>query len=582
MMAELIKQEVSLTVLRVRLLSAHATSAPASGARPAANQTLRPSQRTFFELQVTGNTEERGLVAPATQLDGRAQSRRRQQSGASYEALDQDAQGAPSHTLAQWSLLPEEMQLPVEYSAALRFRDRRGAPTAWLADAARLTASKLFSEIHADGLERLAAAARWLPSGKPTLPRGMVRQLQALLLPLMRDDDSLWLEIGEPAGYLPLLPWEEMLRPVTTAPILRLSPHSVHTLSMQQALSVALCVTAPSSKWLPDVEQYRVLVSAIRAALPDRSTLHVFADDLCHRLFTAAIKRVEPSDARGRTIRLHDLPRNRFEHHGPDDNGSWATWIAESLAGQAVDIVHCMSPGMLFADDARLVVTRRPVLNAPANEGQTKAACRNGRPLRYVTPLELSRALTRLGAWAVIFSAPVCGSWIEQARLGLRLLVDQIGRLRPGVAAFHDLAADRDCTALAQTYEFVIGDPSVRGSTSTAVCVYCHPARAVASAVNAVGMPVELMERCSEIKETLQAAVAQGHRLPGWIAATQRVLEQAISQTAAGADDDTSDARVRGLASALQYVERILARSVQAHATLEGVPVNQSETGGHK
>ena len=227
-MNELLKRDISLTVLKIRLLDASATSAPASGADATANQTLTPNQRIFCELQVTGNAEERGLVAPTTQATNRAPSRRKRSSShPTYEAGENDTPGSLSRTLAQWSFAPEEIQLPVNYSAAMLFRDKPGLLGGWLATGARLAVSKLLDEIRVDALERLACGASWLPSGEPTLPSSMTRQLQRLLPSVMREGDSLWLELAEPVGYLPLLPWEKMLRPVTSAPILRVSPHTV-------------------------------------------------------------------------------------------------------------------------------------------------------------------------------------------------------------------------------------------------------------------------------------------------------------------------------------------------------------------
>ena len=85
-MMEMLKREISLTVLKVRMLDTDASSAPTS--RDAtANQTLTPNQRIFCELQVTGNAEERGLVAPAAPATNRAASRRKNTANrASYEA----------------------------------------------------------------------------------------------------------------------------------------------------------------------------------------------------------------------------------------------------------------------------------------------------------------------------------------------------------------------------------------------------------------------------------------------------------------------------------------------------------------
>jgi len=560
-MTELLKREVSLAVLKVRLLDATASAAPASGSAPTANQTLTPNQRIFCELQVTGKAEERGFVAPTVEVPNVAPSRSKR--GANRpppDPTEADPASVLSRTLAQWSFAPDEMQVPVDFGAALRFRDKPNLVSGLLADAARFTVSWCLADFRADSLERFASGKDWLPSGKPMLPTTMMRQLQTLLPSVLHDGDSLWLELAEPAGYLPLLPWEEMLRPVTTVPILRLSPHVVQALSADRELSVVLCLSVPSSAWTPTAKQLVALMGAIRRSLPERSILHVFADDLCQPPVRAALGQGPGNDPQGRTIKLYDPPRAPSDADPGED--AWRAWVTKSLAGSAADILHTVVPGRLFADQARLVISRDP----PGVESGKGAAV--GRPLRYVTPLELTDALTRLGAWAVVLSTPVRGSWLGDARLGLRLLADQIGRLRPGIVAVHDFEADTECKAMAETYAFMVGDPSVRASTNPAVSVYCHPARAAAVTAQPTSGAGDLAQQYLKVKEMIQTAIARGGPTPAWVASTQRIVEQAMSRvvTQQGADDA---AVTRGLVAALKAVEQILGEPPRAGASAQ-------------
>ena len=326
---------------------------------------------------------------------------------------------------------------------------------------------------------------------------------------------------------------------------------------------MVLCLSVPSDKWTATAEQLASLAGAIRGSLPERSTLHVFTDDLCHELFVAATKQVGTLDAQGRVISLYDLPPKAST--GEDREHSWWTWIVESLAGRAADIVHFVASGSFFADYPRLVIAREPM----SAKATGKAARAVGRPLRYVTPLALSELLTLLGAWGVMFSTPARGSWLNQERMSLRLLVDQIGRLRPGVAAFHDLEADSDCKALAETYEFMIGGPSIKASSRPSVSVYCHPARAAAVAAEPTSIPGDLMKQYAKVKKTIQSALARGGPRPAWVASTQRIVEQAVSRVSSQ-DRKDDEASIRGLASALEYVDQMLAEPVQASASREG------------
>jgi hypothetical protein len=571
-MTELIKQEASLAVLKVRLLDSIASAAPASGSAPTANQTLTPNQRIFCELQVTGQAEERGFVAPTTELPNLAPSRSRRNANRPMpNTPEANTANILSRTLAQWSFAPDEMQLPVDYDAVLRFRDKPNPVAGWLADAARFTVFKCLADFRADSLERFASGKYWLPSGKPMLPTTMTRQLQALLPSVLRDGDSLWLELAEPAGYLPLLPWEEMLRPVTRVPILRLSPHVVQALSPDRELSVVLCLSMPSSTWTPTPKQLASLMSAIRGALPEHSTLHVFADDVCQPLTGVARGQISTDDSKGRAIKLYDLPRVGSDK-GPREE-SWKAWVAESLEGSAADILHTMMPARPYADQARLVISHDPWPSAECSKDSVV-----GRPLRYVTPLELSTALTQLGAWAAVFSTPTRGSWLAEARLGLRLLADQIGRLRPGVVAVHDFEADTDGKALAETYAFIIGQPSTPASTSPAVAVYCHPGRAAAVAPQPTSLSVDLAQQYLKVKETIQAVMARSGPTPAWVASTQRIVEQAMSR-AVGQEGRDDQAVTLGLVAALKAVEQILGEPPRAAAPSEGMP-SRAPTGG--
>src|SRR5688572_2851435 len=215
MTADVLKRDVSLTVLKVRLGDGEIYGTPPPGGAPAQQEwtqqkTSCSKRRIHLELQVTGNAEERGFVSPTVTSSNRAPSRRRDGSNIrpSYTSLDSTMQAAPSRTLAQWSLAPEEMHLPLHVRAAVDFREKTGLIREFVANAARAAVAALFTQMRADELERFAAATSWLPSGNPTLPSWMGRQLRALLPSVLQPGDCLWLEFAEPRGYLPLLPWE--------------------------------------------------------------------------------------------------------------------------------------------------------------------------------------------------------------------------------------------------------------------------------------------------------------------------------------------------------------------------------------
>jgi hypothetical protein len=571
-MSELLKQEVSLTVLKIRLETPNSTS---DVAVETSSQPAPSGPRVLCELEVTGNAEDRSLAPATTPLTPESASRRKRGTGRPTHEECEDSAVAPTRIVAQWSFAAEEMQIPIEFTDVQQLRDKPGLAGALIANLTRAAVMTIFPEFKADAFERLAAITSWIPSGKPTLPSTMTRQLATLLPPLLHESDCLWLELAEPVGYLPLLPWEELLRPVTSAPILRLSPHSVKASSSQGELSVALCLTVPSKDWLPPVDQLTSLARAICLSLPPRSTVHVFADDICHAPFSTVTEKWS-NDDQGRCLKLYPLPVGQSGSGLEKETRSeqpWMTWLTSSLEGHAVDILHCVCPGMLRPDHARLVIARdatppQPLLT-PLEPTEGTAT---GRALNYITPFEHGDSLTALGAWAAIFSAPATGKWVVESRQALRVFVDQFARVRPGVAAFHDLDSDPACNALAESYRFIIGDPSIPASTSPSVSVYCHPASATTATAAPASETNDLMRQFARVEEAIQSIAAASGPMPAWLASTQRIVEQAVARVA---DPKTLDgAAARGLASALEYVEQLVAQVPPATS-------QQSESAGN-
>jgi hypothetical protein len=563
-MPELLKREVSLTVLRMQLLDHNpdvaqpGTDTATPNSKPSRNTPDRRARVIRCELQVTGDIATRGLIAPEGEPELSTPSRRKRNSN---PLLSPDTRGrtdeTPAQTLAEWIFTPEELHLPVHYKAAMQFQDEPGAVKGWLAGLARLGASTVFNEIRSDALQRLASSANWLPSGEPTLPAPMARQLETLLRPPLLDQgDCLWLELVEPAGYLPLLPWEKMLRPYTTAPILRLSPHEIKAASADRKLCVVVCISAPFKSCVPPARTIEPLLREIRRSLPERSTLHVFADDLAHAGCFEASQQLGEDTDRHVSIELHPMPPPPTQRNTQQGAEPWRDWIVTSMAGTAVEVVQFIVPGMLFPDRPRVITSRAPTSSRfQLRKTPWSFIEHPTRELRYFSPLELSQFLNVLGAWGAVFSSPPGSTWTMQSRMSLRLVVDQITRLRPGVTVLHDPEADVGHTALGETYRFIIGDPSIKASASSSVCVYCHPSRAVQMRPEPDYLPGELLQQYALLKHLVTSTFAREGKLPAWVATTQRVVEQAISRTADSPADDPS---VQGLTAALKYVQKMI------------------------
>ncbi len=74
----------------------------------------------------------------------------------------------------------------------------------------------------------------------PDVAAAIVRGGEELL-----EHPAVWLELAEPAGFLPLLPWEAMLSPILPRPVLRLPYFMLRPSAAMDSLDVVLCATNP-------------------------------------------------------------------------------------------------------------------------------------------------------------------------------------------------------------------------------------------------------------------------------------------------------------------------------------------------
>jgi hypothetical protein len=550
--SELLKRDLSLTVLKVRLIDLAARElSEASGSYAPDSAPRMRVPRVYCQLQITGKPNEgewTDPTSPSEATQGRMQSRasKRYETGGITPP-------ARARNLAEWTLLPQEILLPIKYDNASRYTEKPYVGS-WLADAARGTVSSLASDRTVRSLERFAANASWLPTGRSTLPLNMGHELQGLLASVLRDDDCLWLELTEPLGYLPVLPWEEMLAPYVKAPILRLSPYPLELLAPESKLSIVLCISVPLERSPQSTDALGSLMYGIGGGLPQGSTLHVFADEQAHEMCAKAARR--PSNDGAPIIKVYDLPTER-ERDASDE--AWTAWVAEALGGKAADIVHLYGSALMYSDGPRLIAIRDPGrTKAQPSRRSGKDAAEGGRPLRYLTSVDVSKFLTQFGAWGAVFSLPARAP--DQSRIALRFMTDQVGRARPGAAVFHDAAADSQYTALTAAYRFMTGDATVKPPHSAAVSVCCNPANAMRVPPPPLQLPAELQMRLEQIRNSLKATAQREHALPTWMAALQRAVEQSVSRVASAQSSSNNDAAMRGISAALKHVEDAFAQ----------------------
>lgn len=520
------------------------------------------SKRILLELMVVGDVADRALVAavpPTTPPPA------------------EGPPGAPVSVLARWGADAAELGMPLDPADLVLLRDRvesmlaaagrsLGRALPQLPPAALSQASSRLMPGVGAAVWRLVAdwEQRGLPGGLPRLsirlPERIAHPLRALCEQQLAPGEPLWLEIAGPASYLPLVPWERLVGARLGVPVLRLSYHPVGPTPPDGPLRVVVCLSGAHLQDTLTAGTLRPTLLAIRAGLPRGSTVEVFADrGTLAMLGTAAL---------AEEIRVHAPPALPAEGGGsgrlPRVEHPWVEWMTRVLGGRAVDLVHWISPGVLHPDRGRVAVMADPAAEQPAWKllSLLRSSPDAGAALRYVGAEEMHQFLNRLGAWGAVFSTPDS----EVSRLGMRFLVDDLARLRPGPCALHDLGRGTP-ESLAQLYRFVTDASVTAAPEGAGLLLYQHP-RATGQA------PAPASSGVVHDWEVARARLGTLQQSPNgqWAAASQRVLEQSVAQSlSADADNPLVAATRRGRANGIAFVSRLLAEAA-ADPPPEGTP----------
>jgi hypothetical protein len=437
-----------------------------------------------------------------------------------------------THALGSWRMTQEELGLPSQWEDIGKLKDQsRPWLKLVLTGIDSLLMSKVLPEYRVGWVSSFSAPI--------SLPIAVQRAMKALLAHWQVTDQPLWLEFATGADYLPLLPWERILQDVMQQPVLRLSYQRLPTILPRTSVQVAVCVSAAddsrlTAKTLPS------LITAISSTLPDRSKVHVFADEVAYPLIANV-----PSTF-GASIVVH---RPEAENGTEGAQGSsltrpWTDWIRTALQGRAIDALHIVARGIPTPGSPSIALRFAPAGSASRDSKRE--------PLRQISTQALHDLAVELGAWCVLCTSP--GGSLS--RLALRLLVDMLAKRHLHVAALHDLATDEQSSALSLTYKFLFGGGDSPPPNSEAMTIYCDPAFA-GRTITTAEPPV--LNALRELSEQTNAAQATGEPLPSWMAASQRYLEQTAWNAASLAAQPESDKAVsEGVTDALRTISRII------------------------
>jgi hypothetical protein len=435
---------------------------------------------------------------------------------------------------------------------------------------------------------------------KFSLPRSMIRAIQQGLKREGEKNIPLWLKFISPSGYLPLVPWEPLLQSSLKVPILRFPYYALQPVSSPDSLDIVLCasilpdnpqqaltanwnqlchVCKPSKPVLERISLFSLVVGLLEICCKqlldnyiqkilthrkEQTTIHLFTDESAYAGIQGIIKERLASLEPG-SVTLYNLQEVSFQQFIEDYNVNqseinlldnfWLRWIKAALSSRSrsADIVHFLGQGDI-SQEKGLFVSSLPFSHADQQQRQ------------WIDCQQLTTFLTQIGAWSVGFSSLLD----NRSGLGLRLLADQLARLRPGCVFLHDIVQDIDGEALAKAYRFLYSEVQTDPPCSPAVSLYSNPRRLSESKSEINDADArQALKTYTLAKGATQKILDSKENTPSWIAASQRYLEQLMAEAELDRQDSDSSPSRRGTEEALKMISELIERHI---STTEPVP----------
>jgi hypothetical protein len=345
-------------------------------------------------------------------------------------------------------------------------------------------------------------------------------------------DRPLWLDLVRPYGYLGMLPWERVLGLLLNRPVLRLPDFLERPRENTAVLESAIIFDPPPRTSADDATlQLKSIVEELLAGSSRaKTTVNVFT--------TAAWSERLGQISADPRVTLHppkeavELAKSLGARSEPRPGSRlWLDWICAAVKGRSIDVVHFV--GRAAATDTRtgLLISSTP-LPDPDNETVT---------LALINIADISTALTRVGAWAGIFTPPPN----ESVGLAMAFVADAFAHARPGTVLYHPVRPDnRD--SLRQSLQFLFAPDAAKPPLMAEGFVYCQPA-AVEVHVNfqdkilldVLKQNAALVGKAASVFDRARATAASipvigpiigtpdTTQTPNWASATQRYIESA-------------------------------------------------------
>jgi hypothetical protein len=345
-------------------------------------------------------------------------------------------------------------------------------------------------------------------------------------------DRPLWLNLVRPYGHLGMLPWERVLGPLLDRPVLRLPDFLERPRENTAVLETAIIFDPPPR--VPAEKAALQLKSIVEGLLAASSrakiSVNVFtpaawSDRLGH---ISADRRVTVHPPQMAVELAESLGARSEKREG---SRLWLDWICAAVEGRSIDAVHFV--GRAIATDARtgLLISSTPIPD-PVNDTVT---------LALINIADISTTLTRVGAWAAIFSP----SPDESVGLAMAFVADAFAHNRPGTVLYHS-ARPEDRDSLRQSLQFIFASGAAPPPMMAEGFLYCQPA-AVAAHVDfrdrdlldvlkqnsaLVGKAASVIDRARGTAASIPVigpiiGAPDVTQTPNWASATQRYIESA-------------------------------------------------------
>jgi hypothetical protein len=380
--------------------------------------------------------------------------------------------------------------------------------------------------------------------------------LAALASVVPEEGWPLWLSFPRYSGYLPLLPWEPLLKSRLDVPVLRLSYTDVQPVGSPKSLDAVVCFSFPKAKEFlarlspqhqAPSETIRYFFNHIPTNLAAYTTFHVFGD---RELYPTLIALRDLN--RGFRIRVYD-PEEAARYGAPDaDPGlsavaseqlesPWLLWMRNALGQTSVDLAHFICHGYLGREEGVLAVSHSPLLNDDDEWS------------RFIGARQLCTFLDQIGAWSVAFSSPPGNYSVS----GLRMLQDQMARMRPGPVLFHDMARDPSRLGWDAAFQYAYALEEADPPKSEAISLCCHPDWALPG--TAPDSKTQQLVKELTIAGRLPDIFESSENTPSWLASGQRALERSVAQLFESSSDPVK-VMSGGAADALRFASDLLQR----------------------